>query len=106
MRAPAQAITSFGVNGKWTCAPRLWRDVRNPLQTSNPGRIYKDTIIMSLPAQGAGYEANPPTCRPYDVRTGKVKWVFHTIPLPGEAGYDTWPDGAFKTAGGVHNWSS
>ncbi len=60
---------------------------------------------MSLPAQGAGYEANPADVQAYDVRTGKVRWVFHTIPLPGEFGYDTWPDGAFKTAGGVHNWS-
>jgi len=100
-----QSITSFGVNGKVDLRTALWRDVRNPLQTSNPGRIYKDTIIMSLPAQGAGYEANPADVQAYDVRTGKVKWVFHTIPLPGEFGYDTWPDGAFKTAGGVHNWS-
>jgi len=100
-----QAITSFGVNGKVDLRTALWRDVRNPLQTSNPGHIYKDTIIMSLPAQGAGYEANPADVQAYDVRTGKVKWVFHTIPLPGEPGYDTWPDGAFKTAGGVHNWS-
>jgi glucose dehydrogenase len=100
-----EPITSFGTNGKVDLRTALWRDVRNPLQTSNPGRIYKDTIIMSLPAQGAGYEANPADVQAYDVRTGKVKWVFHTIPLPGEHGYDTWPDGAFKTAGGVHNWS-
>jgi quinoprotein glucose dehydrogenase len=100
-----RTIESFGVNGRVDLRTALWRDVRNPLQTSNPGRIYKDTIIMSLPAQGAGYEANPADVQAYDVRSGKVKWVFHTIPLPGEPGYDTWPDGAFKTAGGVHNWS-
>src|SRR6187455_429216 len=100
-----QAITSFGVNGRVDLRTALWRDVRNPLQTSNPGRIFDDIIIMSLPAQGAGYEANPADVQAYDVRTGKVRWVFHTIPLPGEYGYDTWPDGAFKTAGGVHNWS-
>jgi len=98
-------ITSFGNNGRVDLRTALWRDVRNPLQTSNPGRIYKDIIIMSLPAQGAGYEANPDDVQAYDVRTGKVRWVFHTIPLPGEPNYDTWPDGAFKTAGGVHNWS-
>jgi quinoprotein glucose dehydrogenase len=100
-----QTITSFGTNGRVDLRTVLWRDVRNPLQTSNPGRIFRDTIIMSLPAQGAGYEANPADVHAYDVRTGKVKWVFHTIPLPGEYGYDTWPEGAFKTAGGVHNWS-
>jgi glucose dehydrogenase len=100
-----ETVTSFGTNGRVDLRTVLWREVRNPLQTSNPGRIYKDTIIMSLPAQGAGYEANPADVHAYDVRTGKVKWIFHTIPLPGEFGYDTWPDGAFKTAGGVHNWS-
>jgi glucose dehydrogenase len=100
-----QTITSFGKNGRVDLRTALWRDVRNPLQTSNPGRIYDDIIIMSLPAQGAGYEANPADVQAYDVRTGAVRWVFHTIPLPGEFGYETWPDGAFKTAGGVHNWS-
>jgi glucose dehydrogenase len=39
------------------------------------------------------------------VRTGKIRWVFHSIPHPGEFGYDTWPEDAFRTAGGVHNWS-
>jgi glucose dehydrogenase len=100
-----QTITSFGTNGRVDLRTALWRDVRNPLQTSNPGRIYDDIIIMSLPAQGAGYEANPSDVHAYDVRTGKVRWVFHTIPMPGEFGYETWPEGAFKTAGGVHNWS-
>ena len=41
----------------------------------------------------------------YDVRTGKLKWMFHSVPHPGEFGYDTWPKDFYKTAGGVHNWS-
>ena len=41
----------------------------------------------------------------YDVKTGKLAWVFHSVPHPGEFGYDTWPDGLYRTAGGVHNWS-
>ena len=83
----------------------LWRPARNPLQTSNPGRIFENMIIISLPAQGAGYESTPADVQAYDVRTGKILWVFHSIPHPGEFGYDTWPEGAFRTAGGVHNWS-
>jgi len=39
------------------------------------------------------------------VVTGKILWVFHTIPLPGEFGYETWPPEAYKRAGGGHNWS-
>jgi quinoprotein glucose dehydrogenase len=100
-----ESIPTFGTNGNVDLRQALWREARNPLQTSNPGRIFENLIIMSLPAQGAGYDATPADVQAYDVRTGKVAWVFHSIPHPGEFGYDTWPEGAFRTAGGVHNWS-
>ena len=100
-----QTVTSFGTNGRVDLRNALWRPARLPLQTSNPGRIFDNVIILSLPAQGAGYDSTPADVQAYDVRTGKVLWVFHSIPHPGEFGYDTWPDGAFRTAGGVHNWS-
>ncbi len=98
-------VSSFGSNGRVDLRDALWRPARNPLQTSNPGRIFDDIVIISLPAQGAGYDSTPADVQAYDVRTGRVRWVFHSIPHPGEFGYDTWPDGAFRTAGGVHNWS-
>ena len=100
-----QTVTSFGTNGRVDLRNALWRPARNPLQTSNPGRIFENVIIISLPAQGAGYESTPADVQAYDVRTGKILWTFHSIPHPGEFGYDTWPEGAFRTAGGVHNWS-
>ena len=100
-----ETITSFGENGRVDLRVALWRPARNPLQTSNPGRIFENLIILSLPAQGAGYEATPADVQAYDVRTGKIVWVFHSIPHPGELGYDTWPPEAYRTAGGVHNWS-
>ena len=100
-----ETITSFGTNGRVDLRVALWREARNPLQTSNPGRIFENLIIISLPAQGAGYDSTPADVQAYDVRTGKIVWVFHSIPHPGEFGYDTWPEGAYKTAGGVHNWS-
>src|SRR5688572_12627295 len=98
-------VASFGTNGRVDLRDALWRPARNPLQTSNPGRVFGDIVIISLPAQGAGYDSTPADVQAYDVRTGKVRWVFHSIPHPGEFGYDTWPEGAFRTAGGVHNWS-
>jgi quinoprotein glucose dehydrogenase len=100
-----ETITSFGTNGRVDLRVALWREARNPLQTSNPGRIFENLMIVSLPAQGAGYESTPADVQAYDVRTGKIVWVFHSIPHPGEFGYDTWPEGAYKKAGGVHNWS-
>src|SRR5687768_8774602 len=84
-------IPTFGVNGRVDLRVALYREVNNPLQTSNPGRIFENIVIMSLPAQGAQYDANPADIQAYDVVTGKVKWVFHAIPHPGEEGYESWP---------------
>ena len=60
---------------------------------------------MSLPAQAAGYDSNPGDVHAYDVRTGALRWVFHSLPQDGEVGADTWPKGARASHGGVHNWS-
>ena len=49
--------------------------------------------------------APPGDIRAYDVRTGKLRWTFHTIPHPGEFGYETWPKDAWKTSGGANNWT-
>jgi quinoprotein glucose dehydrogenase len=100
-----ETVTSFGTNGRVDLRNALWRPARNPLQTSNPGRVFENLIIVSLPAQGAGYDSTPADVQAYDVRTGKIVWTFHSIPHPGEEGYETWPEGAFRGAGGVHNWS-
>ncbi|HEX9806347.1 MAG TPA: PQQ-binding-like beta-propeller repeat protein [Alteraurantiacibacter sp.] len=104
-----QVIPSFGTNGGVDLRGALADDVQapaNPLQTDNPGRIYKDTIIMSLPAGAYDYASAPADIQAYDVRTGALKWVFHTVPREGEFGYETWPEGPDRSKyGGVHNWS-
>jgi quinoprotein glucose dehydrogenase len=100
-------IAGFGDNGKLDVRVGLHRDVSSlrPLQTGNPGRIFENLIIMSLPAGGAAYVSNPGDTHAYDVRTGELKWVFHSVPEKGEFGADTWPEGALASGGGVHNWS-
>ncbi|HEY5565903.1 MAG TPA: PQQ-binding-like beta-propeller repeat protein [Gammaproteobacteria bacterium] len=105
-----ETIASFGENGRVDLRTALGaggRDITNvgPLHTSNPGRVFDNLMIVSLPAQGGGYRATPGDVHAYDVVTGEARWVFHSIPLEGEFGSDTWPEGAWKTAGGVHNWS-
>lgn len=98
-----EAIASFGDNGR--VDPTLESDRMVGRIGGNPGRIYEDTIIVSLPASGASYNATPGDVRAYDVRTGKLKWTFHSVPRPGEFGSDTWPAETLPAAGGVHNWS-
>lgn len=78
----------------------LTEDVTN----TSPAVIFKDLIITGS-AVGEDYESSPGHIRAYDVRTGKMKWIFHTIPQPGEPGYDTWPEDAYKKAGGCNAWS-
>ncbi|HEY5565765.1 MAG TPA: pyrroloquinoline quinone-dependent dehydrogenase, partial [Gammaproteobacteria bacterium] len=105
-----ETIASFGENGRVDLRTALGaggRDITNvgPLHTSNPGRVFENLMIVSLPAQGGGYRATPGDVHAYDVVTGDVRWVFYSIPHEGEFGSETWPEGAWKTAGGVHNWS-
>jgi quinoprotein glucose dehydrogenase len=71
---------------------------------TSPGVIYKD-LIISGSGVSENYGSSPGHIRAYDVRTGKMKWIFHTIPHPGETGYETWPPEAYKTVGGCNAWS-
>ena len=84
-----KAIKTFGNNGRVDLHDGLGRDVKDQFITSNtPGVIYKDLLIMgSRVAEDA--TAAPGHIRAYNVITGKLQWIFHTIPQPGEFGYDT-----------------
>jgi quinoprotein glucose dehydrogenase len=98
-------IPEFGDDGRIDLRRDLGReaDVQSIALTS-PGVVYKDLIIVggrnpeTLPAP-------PGDVRAYDVRSGKLRWSFHTIPHPGEFGYDTWPADAWKTSGAANNWA-
>jgi quinoprotein glucose dehydrogenase len=100
-------IESFGDHGRVDLRVGLEMDLDNVrLQpTSNPGRVFQDLIIMSLPAGGAGYASSPADIHAYNVRTGALTWVFHTVPHAGEPGAETWPAAGLGKYGGVHNWS-
>jgi len=100
-------ITSFGIDGRVDLRVGLDGDITTirPLQTNNPGRIFEDIIIMSLPAGGGGYASAPADIHAYNVRTGVLQWIFHTVPRPGEFGANTWPEAGLGNYGGVHNWS-
>jgi quinoprotein glucose dehydrogenase len=82
------------------------RQIGSP--SGNPGRVYKNLMIVSSPAGGAGFDATPGDVQAFDLLTGQRKWTFHAVPMPGEVGADTWPEEALKAPyqmGGVHNWS-
>lgn len=101
-----QPVSSFGNNGKVDLHEGLDRDVKDLFVTAtSPGIIYKDLYILGSRVS-EGSDAAPGHIRAYDVKTGKQAWIFHTIPHPGEVGYDTWEDTtAYRHIGGANSWS-
>jgi glucose dehydrogenase len=100
-----KSILSFGVDGAVNLREGLNRDpatVRR-VQSRNPGKIFENLILLGS-ATGENYVATPGDVRAFDVVTGKLVWQFHTIPHPGEFGYETWPRDAWKYAGGTNTW--
>jgi quinoprotein glucose dehydrogenase len=95
-------VDSFADHGKLDLKEGIDRATR-PLASRTPGRVYQDLIILGS-ATGEGYLAPPGDIRAFNVVTGKLAWVFHTVPRPGEFGYDTWPPNAYKYMGGVDAW--
>jgi quinoprotein glucose dehydrogenase len=101
-----KSILSFGTNG--VVDLRVGIDGRDPetignIQSNTPGEIFENLLLLGS-ATGEGYMAPPGDIRAYDVLSGKLVWTFHTVPRPGEFGYDTWPKDAWKYVGGTNNW--
>jgi glucose dehydrogenase len=98
-------IATFGENGRIDLRKNLrgnYEDNSDVLTT--PGTVYKDLIVVGG-REPETHPAPPGDIRAFDVRTGALRWVFHTIPHPGEPGYETWPPDAWKTAGAANNWA-
>jgi len=101
-----QRIPSFGEGGSINLKRDLGRDVANlALQSTTPGVIFGDRLIMGMRLGEGPAPAAPGHIRAYDVRTGKLVWRFNTIPQPGEKGHETWPPNAYQYAGGVNVWT-
>ena len=104
-RTTGTPIASFGTNGRVDLREGLDQPAEKlTVSASTPGVVFEDLLIMgsSVPETLPG---SPGHIRAFDVTTGKVRWIFHTIPKPGELGYDTWPKDAYKLAGGANAWA-
>ena len=103
--ATGKPIPVFGNNGRIDLRDGLGRNPElQSVALTSPASVYKDLIIVGgrLPET---LPAPPGDIRAYDVRSGQLRWSFHTIPHPGEFGYDTWPKDAWKYTGGANNWT-
>ncbi len=100
-----QPIMNFGKGGYLDLAEDLGRKVTSYISGTTPGVIYKDLLIIGARVDESE-DAAPGHIRAYDVMTGKLRWIFHTIPEPGEIGFNTWPDStAWKRLGSANNWA-
>src|SRR5881396_1720429 len=98
-------IATFGSNGRIDLRLDLGRDPQGQsVRLTSPGIIYKDTFIIGGRV-GEGLPSSPGYIRAYDARTGRLRWTFHTIPHPGEDGYETWSKDSWTTNGGANNWA-
>ncbi|AYL99333.1 pyrroloquinoline quinone-dependent dehydrogenase [Mucilaginibacter celer] len=98
-------VRSFGNNGYLDLTKDLGRDTKSFVAGTTPGVVYKDVLIVGDRVSESA-DAAPGHVRAYDTRTGKLRWIFHTIPQPGEPGYETWQDtAAYKKFGGANSWS-
>jgi quinoprotein glucose dehydrogenase len=103
--ATGKPIPSFAENGRIDLRKGLGRDYHmESLAITTPGVVYKNLIIMGA-MEPETHPAPLGDIRAFDVRTGALAWRFHTIPRPGEFGYETWPKGAWETAGSANNWA-
>ena len=105
--ATGKSISSFGENGRTSMRAGLGETSKDKMVTSNtPGTIFEDLIVMPM-RLSEGSDAAPGYIQAFNVKTGKLAWVFKTIPHPGEFGYDTWPKEAYKNTnvGAANNWS-
>jgi len=103
--ATGKPIPTFGKDGRIDLRENLSRSDPEPfVSLTSPPVVYKDLFIVG----GRNAEtlpAPPGDIRAFDARTGKLRWSFHTIPQPGEFGYDTWQKDAWKYTGAANNWA-
>ena len=98
-------LKDFGKDGFIDLSEDLGRKTNSFVSGTTPGIIYKDLLIIG-DRVAESEDAAPGHIRAYNTLSGKLVWIFHTIPHPGEIGYDTWPDStAYKRLGGANNWA-
>ncbi len=102
--ATGKPIATFADNGRIDLRLDLGRNPREQsVRLTSPGVVYKDLVIVGGRVS-EGLPASPGDIRAYDVRSGKLRWAFHTIPHPGEVGYDTWSRNSWTVNGAANSW--
>lgn len=99
-------LRTFGQDGRIDLRQGFrGRDARTlSVGLNTPGVFFGDLLIIGSIVP-EGLPSAPGDIRAFDAETGRQRWAFHTIPHPGEFGYDTWPADAWQYAGGANAWA-
>ena len=106
--ATGALVTGFGDAGYVDLTQGLGREIpREHYNQMSPPTMGVDTIVVGSIVNDLGLTRQMPPghVRGYDVQTGAMKWVFHTIPQDGEFGVETWEDGSWRYTGNTNVWS-
>ena len=106
---------SFVINGKTDLTLGLGREVdRSMIAHSAAVPIVGNTVIIGSVVYDQPMfdmvpekltDLPPGHVRGFDLNTGQQKWIFHTIPQPGEFGNDTWLDDSWEVTGATNIWT-
>ena len=99
-------IDAFGEGGAIDVEKNLDRVLGEgeSVASTTPGVVFEDLLIIPTRNGEGPSKAAPGHIRAYDCRTGKLRWIFHTVPHPGEFGYETWSPDSWKESGGTNCW--
>ena len=105
-RATGKLITTFGDSAGYVDMRNAFDRPRETISVSasSPGVVHGDLLILGSTVPEA-LPSSPGDIRAYEIATGKLRWIFHTIPRPGEFGYETWSPDSWKSVGGANAWS-
>ena len=104
-------VPGFGTNGIVDLKQDMDQQidpVTGDLGLHSTPAIAKNVIIVGAAHSPGGVPKSRTNekgyVRAYDVRTGKRKWIFHTIPMPGEVGNETWLNDSWAYTGNTGSW--
>ena len=99
-------VRDFGQGGSIDLTRGLGRDISGlAYDVTSPGIIHKNLIILGSMCGEGPEPAAPGHIRGFDVRTGVMAWIFHTLPRPGEFGNDEWQGDSWRTTGANNDWA-
>jgi len=98
-------ISSFGADGRVDLRKGLGgAEGSHAVFMTSPGVIFQDLVIVGFRTSETP-PAAPGAIRAYDVRSGELRWTYHTIPAAGETGHESWPPNARSASGAANNWT-